>query len=133
MIPEAYGDEPGVLRASLIQAMADWIKRHPDTDRGVMIETLQEIDLDELEKDARAYRAIEGKRVAEAIMLVLEKKYNSMRAGRLNSVSEDFRHIGYCRSPELFHEGLHTAGQISRVGHVAVHAGLLRSRGWSGS
>jgi hypothetical protein len=75
IIPEAYEDEPGVLRASLIKAMAEWIKRHPDTDRDTMIRTLQDIDLDDLEKDARAYRAIEGKRMPEAIMLVLEKKY----------------------------------------------------------
>ncbi len=75
IIPEAYGDEPGVLRASLMKAMAEWIKRHPDTDRTAMIRNLQDIDLDELEKDARAYRAIEGKRMPEAIMLVLEKKY----------------------------------------------------------
>ena len=43
-----------------------------------MIATLQEIDLDDLEKDARAYRAIEGKRMPEAIMMVLEKKYKSV-------------------------------------------------------
>jgi hypothetical protein len=75
IIPEAYDDEPGVLRASLIKAMAEWIKRHPETDRNTMIRTLQQIDLDDLEKDARAYRAIEGKRMPEAIMMVLEKKY----------------------------------------------------------
>jgi hypothetical protein len=77
IIPEAYEDTPGVLRASLIKAMAEWIKRHPDTHRETMIRTLQDIDLDDLEKDARAYRAIEGKRMPDAIMLVLEKKYNS--------------------------------------------------------
>ncbi|OWK42402.1 hypothetical protein FRUB_04480 [Fimbriiglobus ruber] len=79
VIPEAYEDEPGVLRASLIKAMAEWIKRHPDTDRETMIRTLQDIDLDDLEKDARAYRAIEGKRMPDAIMLVLEKKYHAAR------------------------------------------------------
>ncbi len=79
VIPDAYADKPGCLRASLIKAMAEWIKRHPDTDRERMIATLREIDLDQLEKDARAYRAIENKRMPEAIMMVLEKKYNSSK------------------------------------------------------
>jgi hypothetical protein len=74
IIPEAYGKEP-CLRASLIKAMAEWIKRFPDTDQPTMVKTLRGINLDELEKDARAYRAIEGKRMPEAIMMVLEKKY----------------------------------------------------------
>jgi hypothetical protein len=79
IIPEAYEDEPGVLRASLIKAMAEWIKLHPDTNRDIMIATLQNIDLDELEKDARAYRAIDGKRTPEAFMMVIERKYNAVK------------------------------------------------------
>ena len=79
IICEAYDDTPGVLRASLIKAMAEWISKHPDTKRDTMIATLQDIDLDELEKDARAYRAIEGKRTPEAFMMVIEKKYNAAK------------------------------------------------------
>jgi hypothetical protein len=82
IIPDAYGDTPGVLRASLIKAMAEWIKLHPDTDRERMIFALQDIDLDVLEKDARAYRAIEGKRMPEAFMMVIEKKYNAAKRER---------------------------------------------------
>jgi ParB-like nuclease domain len=79
IIPEAYGDSPGVIRASLLKAMAEWIKRYPDTDRQAMVATLQNIDLDELEKDARAYRAIDGKRTPEAFMMVIERKYKGTR------------------------------------------------------
>jgi hypothetical protein len=79
IIPEAYGDTPGVMRASLIKAMAEWIKRYPDTDRKAMVATLQNIDLDELEKDARAYRAIDGKRTPEAFMMVIERKYKGTK------------------------------------------------------
>jgi hypothetical protein len=82
IIPEAYGDTPGVLRASLMKAMAEWIRTHPDTDRDTMIMTLQDIDLDDMEKDARAYRAIEGKRMPEAFMMVIEKKYNAAKRER---------------------------------------------------
>ena len=79
IIPEAYGLKTGVLRASLIKTMAEWIKRHPDTDRNTMIVTLQGIDLDQLEKDARSYRAIEKRTMPDAFMLVLEKKYDAAR------------------------------------------------------
>lgn len=79
IITEAYDDTPGVLRASLIKAMAEWIAKHPDTKRDTLIATLQNIDLDDLEKDARAYRAIEGKRTPEAFMMVIEKKYNAAK------------------------------------------------------
>jgi hypothetical protein len=79
IIPEAYEDTPGVLRASLVKAMAEWIKVHPETNRGIMIRTLQDIDLDDLEKDARAYRAIDGKRTPEAFMTVIERKYNAAK------------------------------------------------------
>jgi hypothetical protein len=79
IIPEAYEEEPGVMRASLLKAMAEWIKQHPDTNRDIMIATLQGIDLDDLEKDARAYRAIDGKRTPEAFMMVIERKYNAAK------------------------------------------------------
>jgi hypothetical protein len=79
IISEAYDDTPGVLRASLIKTMAEWIKRHPDTNRDTMMTVLQDIDLDDLEKDALAYRAIEGKRMPEAFMAVIERKYNAAK------------------------------------------------------
>lgn len=77
IIPDAYGDKRGMMRASLIKAMAEWIKLYPGTVRDTMIRTLRDIDLDQLEKDARAYRAIERKSMPAAFMLVLEKKHNA--------------------------------------------------------
>lgn len=79
IIPEAYGKKPGVMRASLLKAMAEWIKSHPDTSRQVMIRTLQDLDLDQLEKDARAYRAIEGKSGLQAFMVVIERQYSAAK------------------------------------------------------
>ena len=58
-----------------MKAMAEWTAKQPDTDRAIMIRTLEGIDLDELEKDARAYRAIDGKGMPEACMAVIERKY----------------------------------------------------------
>jgi hypothetical protein len=79
IIPEAYGDENGMLRASLIRALAWYIKSRPDTDRERMVSALRDIDVEQLEKDARAYRAIEGGTMKDAIIRVLEKKYNAAR------------------------------------------------------
>ena len=79
IIPEAYDDTPGVLRATLIKTMAEWIAKHPDTDRGIMIRTLQDIDLDDLERNARACRVIDGRRMPEAFMAVIERKYNAAK------------------------------------------------------
>lgn len=41
IIPEAYGDRKGMLRAQLIKALAEFIKRNPAADRQIMIQTLQ--------------------------------------------------------------------------------------------
>ena len=97
VIPDAYGDKRGVMRASLLKAMAEWIKRNPDTSRSVMIATLQGIDLDELERDARAYRAVDGKRTPEAFMMVIERKYNA--AKRAAPTERAAAHLGEAPAP----------------------------------
>ena len=67
------------MRASLLKAMAEWVKTYTDTSREVMIRTLQGIDLDQLEKDARAYRAVDGGRTPAAFLAVIERKYNAAK------------------------------------------------------
>jgi hypothetical protein len=79
IIPEAYGDKKGMLRANLIRTLAQFIKENPDADRTAMIEALQRTDIDELEKDARGYKQIQGGTIANAMLKVLEKKYNGKR------------------------------------------------------
>jgi len=79
IIPEAYGDEKGMLRPNLIRTLANFIKEKPDTDRAAMIHALQEIDVDELEKDARGHRKIQGGTMANAMLTVIERKYNAAK------------------------------------------------------
>jgi hypothetical protein len=64
IIPDAYGDEKGWLRANLIKGLAAFIKERPDTNRDTMIAALQEIEVDQLERDARSYCAVEGEACA---------------------------------------------------------------------
>ena len=82
IIPEAYGKRHGVMRACLIKAMCEWIKIHPDTDRETMKIVLAETDLDQLEKDARSYRAIDKISMPAAFMLVFEQKYKQEKKRR---------------------------------------------------
>jgi hypothetical protein len=79
IILEAYGDERGCLRANLIKGLAAFIKERPGTNRETMIAALQEIEVDQLEKDARSYCAVEGGAVRNAIVRLLERKYNSVK------------------------------------------------------
>jgi hypothetical protein len=56
IIPEGYGDERGCLRANLTKGLAAFIKERLDTNREMMIAALQEIEVDQLEKDALLLR-----------------------------------------------------------------------------
>jgi hypothetical protein len=80
IIPDAYGDRPGMLRANLIRVLARFLKANPDADREAMIATLQRLDMDDLEKDARTFRQIEGGTMAAAMLKVLERKYKAKKA-----------------------------------------------------
>ncbi len=79
ILTEAYDGVNGALRASMIKTMAEWSKLHPDTDRPTMVAALQRINIDELEKNARGFRAIEKKSMPEAFMILIEKKYNAAK------------------------------------------------------
>ena len=80
VIPEAYGDKPGMLRANLIRVLAQFIKANPNPDRAAMVAALQRLDIDDLENDARAFRQIEGGTLAAAMTKVLERKYKAKKA-----------------------------------------------------
>jgi hypothetical protein len=77
IIPEAYGDTKGQMRASLIKALVEFIKSTPDANRARMIEVLQGIDPEELERDARSYMAIKGGTSKGAMTEVLTRLYRS--------------------------------------------------------
>lgn len=75
IIPEAYGDKKGQMRAGLIKALAEFIKVRPDTDRLRMVDVLRAIDPDELERDARSYMAIKGGTSKAAMTEALDRLY----------------------------------------------------------
>jgi hypothetical protein len=79
VIPEAYGEQKGMLRPNLIRTLAKFVKANPDADRAAMVYALQEIDVNELEKDARGHRKIQGGTLADAMLTVVERKYNAAR------------------------------------------------------
>lgn len=79
IIPDTYGDKPGMLTANLIKVMAKFIKEIPDAKRDVLIGVLQRIDMDTLKRDALTYRKIEGGTTVTAMFKVIEKKYNQKK------------------------------------------------------
>jgi hypothetical protein len=60
IIPEAFGDKKGMLRASMLKSIADFYKANPDVDRPRFMKVLAGIDPYQLETDARAYVSIKG-------------------------------------------------------------------------
>lgn len=79
LITDAYPEKPGMLRPNLIRVLAHFIKEKPDTNRNLMIEALQGLNIDELQRDARTYRQIEGGSTSSAMLRVLEKRYNAAK------------------------------------------------------
>ena len=79
ILTEAFAGVNGALRASMIKVMAEWSKRHPDSDREVMLEALRKINIDELERNARAARALDGRGIPQVLMDFIEKKYNQSK------------------------------------------------------
>jgi hypothetical protein len=83
-IPDAYGEEQGQLRASLIKAVAEFIKNNPEADRDRFVRMLGEHDPLELEQNARSYVAINGGTTTAAMLVALERHYkNAGRKGAL--------------------------------------------------
>jgi hypothetical protein len=85
IIPEAYGDTKGQMRASLIKGLVEFIKTYPDADRARMIEVLENLDPFKLEDDARASVKINGGNRNAAVFSALERLYKN--AGRKNHES----------------------------------------------
>lgn len=80
IIPEAYGDERGQLRSSLIKALAEFIKLNPDCDRKRMVAALQDMDPDQMEEDARAAARVSGQKTTTVFFEALQRLYKN--AGR---------------------------------------------------
>ncbi len=80
IIPEAYGDERGQMRASLIKGLAEFIRLNPDADRERMVDVLSGVDPEGLEADARSYMAIKGGTAKAAVTEALDRLYKN--AGR---------------------------------------------------
>ena len=60
IIPEAFGEKKGMLRASMIKSLAEFIRTNPELDRPRFLKLLSGIDPYQLETDARAYVSIKG-------------------------------------------------------------------------
>ncbi len=80
IIPEAYGDSVGALRAQMITALVEFIKANPETDRERMLRVLADVDPEQLIEDARSFKSIQGGSTTEAMVLCLERLYRA--AGR---------------------------------------------------
>jgi hypothetical protein len=91
IIPEAYGEEKGQMRAALIKGLVEFVKTYPDADRDRMIGVLQSLDPFDLEADARASVKINGGNRTSAMFGALDRLYRN--AGRKNSATCPPRHV----------------------------------------
>jgi len=80
VIPEAFGQKKGMLRASLLKAVCDFISLNPDADRSRFLKILGAIDPYQLETDARAYVSIKGGTTSAAMVESISRDYRN--AGR---------------------------------------------------
>ena len=96
IIPEAYGEKRGQMRANLIKALAEFIKVRPDTERGRMVEVLRGIDPEQLERDARSYMAIQGGTSKAAMTEALDRLYKS--SGRKGATTSKESEPGEARA-----------------------------------
>jgi hypothetical protein len=71
LIPEAYGEKGGALRASLIKAISEFSATTEDIDRPRLVRVLRSTDPARLEEDGRAYMAIQGGTSLAAMLAVL--------------------------------------------------------------
>jgi len=84
IIPEAYPDALGMLKAQLIKALAEIYKDHHTVlDREDMIKTLQNIEIPDLLDHASTYREIQGGTTLNAIVQALKKNYNKYAKKRI--------------------------------------------------
>ncbi|HEX3747618.1 MAG TPA: DUF6551 family protein [Bryobacteraceae bacterium] len=83
IIPEAYGEQKGRMRALLIKALVTFAKYTPDIDQKRMVKVLSAIDPLQLEIDARAYVSISGGTTVAAAVQAIDRLYRN--AGRKNA------------------------------------------------
>jgi hypothetical protein len=83
IIPEAFPDKKGVMRAQLVKALTELAKAIPDIDRARMVKVLSGLDPVQLEADARAYVTIGGGSTSNAMVEALTRLYKN--AGRKNA------------------------------------------------
>jgi len=83
VIPEAYGDERGQMRAMLLKALAEFAKLHPGADRAVVVGMLGEVDPVEMEAAARAQvPAAKASNSLSAMVAALNELYASSTRSR---------------------------------------------------
>ena len=83
IIPKAYGDTKGQMRAGLIKALVQLKADMPDVDDFHMAEALKSLDPMDLEQTARAYREVEGVTTTQAMTNALKNHYKKTRKGLL--------------------------------------------------
>jgi hypothetical protein len=83
IIPEAYGEKPGMMRAQLIKALTQFAKANPILEHDRMLKVLSGLDPMQLEADARSYVTIGGGTTLSAMVEAITRLYKN--AGRKNA------------------------------------------------
>jgi hypothetical protein len=83
IIPEAYGDKKGMMRASMVKALVHFAKVTPDIDQVRMLKVVSGIDPFQLEADARSYVSIGGGTSLAAMVEAITRLYKN--SGRKNA------------------------------------------------
>jgi len=85
IVPDAFGEKKGMMRAMLIKALTEFAKYTEDVDRARMVKVLSGLDPFQLEVDARACVSIQGGSSVQAMVQALDRLYRN--AGRKNAAA----------------------------------------------
>ena len=83
IIPDAYGEARGMMRAMLLKALAEFSNRQPAADRQALCKALQGMDPRKMEADVRASQKIQGGGNVMIMCDILEKAYKKMAKGKV--------------------------------------------------
>jgi hypothetical protein len=77
IIPDAYGEKKGQMRAMLIKALAAALKQDPKLDRDTLIEALRQNDPEDLQTNAAACVKAQGGRALNYMVDILMRSYHA--------------------------------------------------------
>ena len=85
IIPAAYGEKTGCMRASFIKALVSFADENGELNHKCFLEVLKKIDVRQFEKEARVTHEMSGKGTIDVMVEFLRRKYKTATSLALES------------------------------------------------